>query len=110
ARKNSVKRGFPSLLSFTRLCWLHLLSCKVEQRGLGHLDWWPWASQEELMIFQPYMEKRPWNIVSGFPRYKLCNVTNVSRMVSLVTTGYISKNSIIDSFRRVDRHLLSGLP
>jgi hypothetical protein len=74
-RKHSLKPGFPSLCSFARLCLLRLVSCKAEKMGLCYLDWWPLAGEEELMIFQPHMEKQPWKIV----RYKIFEIADVSR-------------------------------
>lgn len=58
--KYSLNPGFLSLLSFARLCAFYLLSRKAHISGLGHLDWWPLAREEEMMIFQPYMKKEGW--------------------------------------------------
>ena len=84
-RKHSLKPGFPSLCSFARLCVLRLLSLKAEKMGLCYLDWWPLAGEDELMIFQPHMEKQPWKIV----RYELLVMADFSRTEPglLVTTG-----------------------
>lgn len=74
-REHSLKPGFSSLCLFIRLCILHLVSCRAEKMGLCYLDWWPLVGDDELMIFQPNMEKLPWKIV----RFKVLEITNLSR-------------------------------
>lgn len=36
---------------------------KCEEMGLGELDWWPIASEDDLMMLRPYMKRVDWTDV-----------------------------------------------
>jgi hypothetical protein len=64
-RKYSRQTDHFSLLKFVELCGMHLLSNTAGESGVGHLDWWPLASEEDLMMLEPYMEKQWWKNASS---------------------------------------------
>ena len=72
--KDSISPGLGSLISFTRLCALYLMSRKSQMSGWGYLDWWPLAGEDEMMILQPYFRKRLWKNVC--PIFRLTLLTN----------------------------------
>ena len=57
-REKELEPSFPSILSFARICALLLLSQKAKVHGLGHLDWWPLACEEEFKILQPHLNEK----------------------------------------------------
>jgi len=59
--KGSLHSGSASFLFFCRICGLYLLSRRAEH-FIGCIDWWPFANKDDLMILQPFMEKKVWSI------------------------------------------------
>jgi hypothetical protein len=68
-RKYSTQTANVSLLQFAKLCAMRLLSGRAEKNGIGHLDWWPLASDDELMMLTPYMAKQCWKNASPLVHY-----------------------------------------
>jgi hypothetical protein len=50
-----VGSNFTSRLRVTLICWISILSRKCIEWGLGKVDWWPLASEDDLMMLTPYM-------------------------------------------------------
>ena len=63
-RKYSTQTANLSLLKFLRLCTMRLLSSRAEKNGIRHLDWWPLASEDDLMMLKPYIVKQWWKNTS----------------------------------------------
>lgn len=53
-----------SLLHFSWLCVLRFLSDKSVEYNFGELDWWPFATVDELMMLRPYMVQIEWKFVT----------------------------------------------
>lgn len=52
-----------SLLYFGWLCLFSYISAKAVRYGLGKVDWWPFVTEDELMLLRPYMIQRKWRCV-----------------------------------------------
>ena len=83
-----VKVSFGSHLYFLFLYVISRVSCLLLKWGFGELDWWPVVSTEELMMLQPFMEKRMYFYVPSLSRSVRC-VTDIRRneRVYLVLIG-----------------------
>jgi hypothetical protein len=88
-----------SLLKFIKLCAMRLLADYADKRGIKHLDWWPLASEDDLMLLQPYIQKQLWENASTFSIYVL------TRQERTGVSGYdwVSRPSLRDKM-----HLLPG--
>lgn len=67
-RKRGLSSKAPELISlvyFGWLCLLSFLSGKVMTYGIRKVNWWPLASDDELMMLRPYMVKHEWTCVSS---------------------------------------------
>ena len=53
----ALKDRFPTLPYFWLLCLLSILSAKAKEYGFTEIDWWPFASEDDLAIIWPYMVK-----------------------------------------------------
>jgi hypothetical protein len=41
------------------------LSQKCRDWGIGEIDWWPLASEDDLKMVQPYMTRVLWSVCSS---------------------------------------------
>lgn len=66
----------PSLLYFWWLCILTYMSNCAREWNWGELDWWPLASEAELMVLIPFIQKIEWPIVVPFFSRQLMHKTS----------------------------------
>ena len=55
------------LFRFAMVCSLSILSSKLDEWGLGEVDWWPFAEEDEIMMVRPFVRKVPWRSVIFYP-------------------------------------------
>jgi hypothetical protein len=67
-RKHGRIFQFPgSAFYFGWLVFLSLLSRELIKYGFSEIDWWPFASEDHLMMLRPYVVKRPRWVDSRYP-------------------------------------------
>lgn len=52
-----TQSSFVSHLRFIILCAFSILSRRFVDWGVGQVDWWPFASEDDLMMLEPHMAK-----------------------------------------------------